>query len=138
MKQASFLQVVFFAVLLVVSASCGVPMGASGDYYEEAPARGNRYYGNSYGGTNTIIVERDPFTGRYYQISPGGVYGGIYGAPAYPYNQPRYYGRNNSSRSNVYYRKYPQRQPQQTPQRREQVRRDREQARETILGKKRN
>src|SRR3712207_1867934 len=83
MKRFPFLQVVVLAVLLVTVASCSVPMGTSGEYYEDAPARGNVYYGDPYyGNTNTIIVERDPYTGRYYQVSPRG-YGSVYGAPAY-------------------------------------------------------
>src|SRR5215217_5234713 len=98
MKRSFFLQMVVLATLVVTAVSCGMPIGATGDYYEEAPARGNVYYGDPYyGGVNTIIVERDPFTGRYYQVSPG-LYGtGVYARPAYPYgargngNNRRYY-----------------------------------------------
>jgi hypothetical protein len=151
MKQMSFLQVGLLAVLMITVASCGVPLGATDDYYDEAPARRNVYYSDPYyGGGNTIIVERDPFTGRYYQVSP---YSGVYrNAPAYPYNSRRYNSRryntgryynnrSNAGSNNGYYRKYPQTQAQplqQTPAQREQVQQQRDQAKESILGKKRN
>lgn len=143
MKQVSFLQVGLLAVLMAMIASCGVPMGTTGDYYEEAPVRRNVYYGDPYyGGVNTIIVERDPFTGRYYQVAPGG-YGRAYGAPVYPYgsrrnNTGRYYDNRNNARSNGYYKTYPQSQPRQAPVQREQAQQQRERAKESILSKKRN
>ena len=157
MKRFSFLQVVVLAALLVVVASCSTPMGTSGDYYEDAPTRRNVYYADPYyGGVNTIIVERDPYTGRYYQVSPG-LYGNrVYGAPAYPYGGRRYNGGNryynnrnynnnrnsNSNRNNGYYRTYPQtqrQQPPQTPAQRQQTIQQRQDAKDAILGpKKRN
>jgi hypothetical protein len=145
MKRISFLQVVVFTVLLATVTSCGVPMGATGDYYEEAPVRRNGYYGAPvYGSPNTIIVERDPFTGQYYQVSPG-LYGGVYGAPVYPYGGRRYNHnsrptyRSNSGRSNGVYRGNPQpQQPRQTPAQRQQAEQKRQEAKEAILGKKRN
>src|SRR5689334_14873790 len=94
MKRFSFLPMVVLAALMVAIASCSTPMSTSGDYYEDAPARGNVYYSDPYlGGVNTIIVERDPYTGRYYQVSPG-YYGGggVYRAPAYPSRRYRSYG----------------------------------------------
>jgi hypothetical protein len=145
MKHNSLLQVVVLALLLVSVVSCGVPMGATGGYYEEAPVRRNGYYGAQvYGSPNTIIVERDPYTGQYYQVSPL-PYGGVYGAPVYPYGGRRSYNnarpnyRNNSVRNNGYYRTYPQPQrPQQTPAQRQQAEQKRQEAKETIFGKKRS
>jgi hypothetical protein len=145
MKRISFLQVVVLAVLLVTVTSCGVPMGATGDYYEEAPVKRNGYYGAQvYGSPNTIIVERDPFTGQYYQVSPG-PYGGVYGAPVYPYGGRRHYNNNrpyyrsNPGRSNGYYRGNPQPQRlQQTPSQRQHTEQKRQEAKEIILGKKRS
>jgi hypothetical protein len=144
MKRISFLQVVVLAVLLVTVSSCGVPMGATGDYYEEAPVRRNAYYGTQvYGSPNIIIVERDPFTGQYYQVSPG-PYGGVYGAPVYPYGGRRYNNsrpnyRSNSGRSNGVYRGNPQpQQPRQTPAQRQHTEQKRQEAKEVILGKKRS
>lgn len=146
MKRISFLQVVVLAVLTASAVSCGLPMGASGDYYEDAPARGNVYYGDPYySSPNAIIVQRDPFTGRYYQVNPGR-YGGVYARPAYPNNNRRYNNNRNynnrnynAGRSKGSYRTNPQTQkPQQTPAQRQQAEQKREQAKESILGKKRN
>lgn len=149
MKRSFFLQMVVLATLMVTAVSCGMPMGATGDYYEEAPARGNVYYGDPYyGNTTTIIVERDPYTGRYYQVSPGPYVSGVYARPAYPYSgrgyrNSRNYNRSNSARNNNYYRNTPttqqqQQQPQQSPAPRPQTQQQREQVKESILGKKRN
>jgi len=149
MKRISFLQVVVLAVLAVSAASCGTPMGTSGDYYEEAPVRSNVYYYDPYyGSPNTIIVERNPYTGQYYHVQPRG-YGNVYGAPVYPnnrrsnrvYNNGNYNSNRNynSGRNNTLRRSYPQtRQPQQTPAQRQQKEQQREQAKESILGRKRN
>lgn len=144
MKQLSFLHVGLLVVLMVTMVSCGLPKEITSEYYEEVPARRNIYYGDPYySGLNTIILERDPFTGRYYQVGPG-LYNGIYGTPIYPYNSRRYNldrhynNRTNTSRRNGYYQTFPQKQLQQTPAQREQIRREREQAKETILGKKRD
>lgn len=141
MKHTSFLQVALLAVLVVAAASCGMPMGAQGDYYEGAPARRNIYFDDSYyGNPNAVIVQRDPFTGRYYQVNPGGFYGSQ--APYYNrrYNKNRYYNNRsyNTGRNNNY-RTYPQaQQRQQAPAQREQVNQNHDQARDAILGKKRN
>jgi hypothetical protein len=115
-------------------------MATTDDYYDQAP-HANVYYGDPYyGSVNTIIVERDPYTGRYYQVSPG--YGtGVYGAPAYGYGRRqqhygggRYYNNNNrnynnnrnnsnnrnynsNTNGNGYYKNYPQRQQQAQPPR---------------------
>jgi hypothetical protein len=154
MKKFSFIQVAILAVLLATVASCGMPMGATGDYYEDAPARRGTYYGDPYySNRNVVVVERDPYTGQYYQVVPGPY--GVYGAPAYPYsnrtyNQRRYNNNNrinnnrnyNTGRSNNgYYRTNPQvQQPrqQQTPAQQEQIRRERADAKDAILGPKRN
>ena len=149
MKRISSLQLVLLAVLMVSAVSCGLPMGATGDYYEDAPARGHVYYGNPYNsGYNTVIVERDPFTGRYYQVNPR-VYGGVYARPAYPSNSRRYNNRsynnntrnnaprNSTPRNNGNYR-YNPRVQEQTPAQKQQLEKERAAAKESILGKKRN
>ena len=160
MKRFTFLQVGLLAALLVTIVSCSTPRSTSDEYYEDAPAGGNVYYANPYsGGVNTIIVERDPYTGRYYQVSPG-YYGGGYGARSYPYgyrnhgNSNRgYYNNNRNSgnnrnynnsngNNNGYYRTYPQTQqqrpqPQQMPAQRQQVQQQHDEAKNAILGPKR-
>lgn len=165
MKRFSFLPMVVLAALLVAVASCSTPMGASGGAYEEAPVQGNVYYADPYlGGLNTIIVERDPYTGRYYQVSPGYYGGGGVYTPAYPYYggrgyyggggsrryaNPNYNNRNYNNRNyttpqgnNGYYRNYPQAQQrqqpvQQSPVQRPQMQQQRNEAKDAILGPKR-
>jgi hypothetical protein len=145
MKKSFLVQVGLLAVLVITAASCGLPMGATSEYYEDAPARGNIYYGSPYyGSPNAIIVERDPFTGRYYEVSPRVYRNNVYARPAYPtrrYNNNRNYdNRNtNSGRTNGYYRTTPQTQrPQQAPAPSPQVKQQRQQAKESILGRKQN
>jgi len=96
MKSVKFLLAIFTAV--VVMASCATTQGASGEDYDLDNARviGNRVYVDDpyYG---TVVLERDPFSGRYYDVTYG--YGG-YRSPYNTYNRgyrttPRYY-RNNS------------------------------------------
>ena len=127
MKSRNLLSVVIAALLLVTAVSCT----STRDIYQEddgyrtsrqAPDRilvDDPYYG-------TIVMERDPYTGRYYQV-------GSYGQSAYGYD--RY-------RDSRYYRNYPRRQviyqqgnesrPVQTPQQKEA---SRQEARKRVLGK---
>lgn len=89
-------------ILMVVMVGCTTLAETTGDY-GDAPARRRVYYENPYYG-NTIILERDPYTGQLYQISPNG-YGyspfDTYGYNNYPYNYNRgNYNRGNYSRGN--------------------------------------
>ena len=88
MKYFKLLPMAIITVLMVVMVSCTTVRDASGDY-GDAPSRRRVYYDNPYYG-NTIILERDPYTGQLYQISPNG-YGyspyGAYGYDNYPYNR---------------------------------------------------
>ncbi len=79
------------AVIMVVAVSCSTMQRTTDDYYAtDEPAR--RYMYNSYG-NQVIVLERDPYTGRYYQVSPYGYYSGS------PYsNDYRYYNRNYNNR----------------------------------------
>jgi hypothetical protein len=129
MKRFNFLSVVIAMVLLVTAVSCTTMTGTQDDYYNGDQARvyGNRIYvEDPYRGT--IVLERDPWSGRYYEVSPYGTYYGN-----------RYYGRYDTyRRNNGYYNRgnnnY-QRQPQQPTE--EQRRRNEEQkneARKKVLG----
>lgn len=130
MKRFPFLQVAFMVALMVTIVSCTLPREASGGYYEDdGPARRNAYYGNPYYGNDVIIVERDPYTGRYYQVSPYGAYSSPYGVYSSPYNSRRYRGDN--------YYSTPRQNRQSQEQRAEGQRRINE-AKESILGKKRD
>lgn len=130
MKSVKFLLGIF--TLVVVMTSCATTQGAYDDteYGDNTRRVGNRVYVDDpyYG---QVVLERDPISGRYYDVTNG--YRG-YGAPYNGYN--RYRGtyrnypvyRNNNNNVNV-----PRPVPNQRPQVTEQTRQE---AREKILGKK--
>ena len=98
MRYSRLFSIAAVAVLMVVMASCTVVRDGYGEYEDGYSGR-RVYHGNVYGG-NTIIVERDPFTGHLYRVSPYGYYSPFdtYGYNYYPYNYDRrYYNRGGSS-----------------------------------------
>ena len=137
MKRFNFLSVAVVLFLLVTAVSC-TTMREMGDdeYYETNRTQSNRIYvDDPYRGV--VVLERDPYTGRYYEVNSFGSY----------YGNGRYYGRNSVySRPNVYrnndryYRnstQYPR--GSQTPQRptEDQIRdreKSRDEARKKVLG----
>lgn len=130
MKRFNFLSAVIAVVLLVTAVSCTTTTGAQDDYYNDRQARmyGNRILvEDPYRGT--IVLERDPWSGRYYEVSP---YSAYYGN--------RYYSRGYGSyrRNNGYYYRgnnnY-QRQPQEpTEEQKKQNEERRNEARKKVLG----
>ena len=91
----------------VIMASCMTTQGASGDDYadmDNARRVGNRVYVDDpyYG---TVVLERDPYSGRYYDVTNGSFGArGRYGYGVGPYNRGYrggYYGnrvyRNNNN-----------------------------------------
>ena len=131
MKNFNFLSVVIALVLMVTAVSCMTPQGGyNDDYYTTNDRRApNRVYVDDpyYG---TIVLERDPYSGRYYQVSP---YGYSYG-----YNN-RYDRRyDNRYRDNYYYRRNQGNNSgnnqQQTEQQRKDWEKKREEARKKVLG----
>ena len=127
MKFRNLLSMVIAAILLVTAVSCT----STRDIYQEddgyrtsrqAPDRilvDDPYYG-------TIVMERDPYTGRYYQV-------GSYGQSAYGYDRyrdSRYY--RNYPRRQVIYQQGNENRPAQTPQQKEA---SRQEARKRVLGK---
>ena len=107
-------------------ASCATTQNTSSDDYDEDTRTqqvGNRLYVQDpfYG---TVVLERDPFTGRYYDVSYGSRYGTSYYG-TYPYRGYRssYYQNYGTQRGNV----------QQAPAG-GQVQGNREEARKKILG----
>lgn len=128
------------AMLMVVAVGCTTMQGAQDDYYEPnrvstQPSR--VYVEDPYVYGRTIVMERDPFTGRYYEV---GSTGGLYNRSFSTYD-PRYDSRmyDNRRYNNRRYNTYPSRgQVQQRPsaeerQADEQRRKD---AKDAILGKK--
>lgn len=144
MKNHRFLQTLAILVLLVTAVSCTAIREGEGYYEFDERSRGNTYYGQSSRsyGNDVIVVERDPFTGRYYQVSPYG-----YGT-TYPYNNNRYYGNgyynrgtNNRANGRSYrggYNTQPNTGNQQTGEQRQQKKEELNRAKSQIFGPKKN
>lgn len=85
MKSAKIFLFLFLAGALITG--CATTQGGYGDEYENGTTKrvGNRVYVDDpfYG---NVVLERDPFTGRYYDVTNG--YGGL--------SSPYYNGWNNS------------------------------------------
>jgi hypothetical protein len=104
MKRFNFLLVAIALVLTITAVSCTTMTGTQDDYYNGQDARvyGNRIYvDDPYRGT--VVLERDPRTGRYFEAgSYNPYYNGYsnrYGSRAYSnsyYGRSPYYGRSNS------------------------------------------
>lgn len=126
MKSVKYLLGLF--ALLLVFASCSTTQRVADEEYDPQTTQviGNRIYVNDpyYG---NVILERDPFTGRYYDVT--------YGARTFlGYNYPyarfnRGYGVYNRGYRTYSYPNQVQQVPHVTPQ-------NREQARERILGRR--
>jgi len=121
-------------VLMVTAVSCTTMRGTEDEYYETQRVQGspNRIYvDDPYRGT--VVLERDPYSGRYYEVNSYGSsygYGSRYDRRYNSSRSNRYYGNNNRYRTNngsVY---------QQTPQHQStpEQQRDRQEARKKILG----
>lgn len=141
MKRFNFLPVAIALLLMVTAVSCTTMAGSQDDYYG-GPNRsyGNRVYvEDPYRGT--VVLERDPRTGRYYEVDPyynNGYYGGYYGNTRYG---SRVYGYPNTTRSPNYgrtnnggYRNNGTGSTQNTQKPTEDDRKTREEARKKILG----
>jgi hypothetical protein len=127
MKSRNLLSMVIAALLLVTAVSCT----STRDIYQEdegyrttryTPERilvDDPYYG-------TVVMERDPYTGRYYQV---GSYGSSYGYGYDRYRDSRYY--RNTPRRQVIYQQGNDNRPVQTPQQKEA---SRQAARKKVLG----
>jgi hypothetical protein len=132
MKNIKFLLGLFAVV--IVMASCATTQGAMEDDYNNTRTRqiGNRVYmDDPYQGT--VVLERDPFTGRYYDVTYGSRYGGgLYGNPygGYYRRTPPVYQRSGAGRGSVGNGNVVR--PQQES--REQIRQDRNATRSRVLG----
>ena len=122
MKRFNLLSVVIAAILMVSAVSCTTLRETEGDdtYYDRtAPVLNRIYVDDPYRGT--VVLERDPYTGRYYELGSVGIYGAgayrgrfydnYYGGPYNrpntryrnnrTYNTPRYDNRNTNNRNNT-------------------------------------
>ena len=147
MKQNNFLSMALIAVLMVMAVGCTTMQGVQDDgYYDTRTAQNATsrvYVEEPYRPGRTILMERDPFTGRYYEVNP---YGNIYnqGYSTYPAYDPRYNNRqvyrdrryDNRRNNNTYpSRGQVYQQPQQSPEQRREIEK-RKEAKDAVLGKK--
>ena len=115
MKRFNFLTVMIALVLMVTAVSCSTMQGTEDEYYgRRVPGSPNRVYvEDPYRGT--VVLERDPYSGRYYEVNS---YGSAYGyGNGYDTRYRRYnnnvrsygYGRDNRYRNNnTYQQQYQQ------------------------------
>lgn len=127
MKSIQFL--LGLLTIVLVTVGCAATQGATYDDYANAPGSqqmGNRLYVQDpyYG---TVVLERDPVSGRYYDVTYGSRFGtGYYGAYPYGnYRSNRVYRRSGGS--------YNGGTIQQGPSR-EQLNQQREETRRKVLG----
>lgn len=130
MKNFSLLSAVIAVMLTVTAISCTTAQGGYDDeYYSTYDRRTpNRIYVDDpyYG---TTVLERDPYSGRYYQVSPYG----------YSYrNNIRYNNVYSRNRNNYYYRNNQNSNPRNNQGQIEQQKKDsekqRNEARKKVLG----
>jgi hypothetical protein len=115
MKKFNLVHVLTMLVLVVVLASCGFTQPGYGDeQYPDRTVRSRSIYTDPYYGSTQVV--RDPYTGRYYEVTPVSPYG--YGYDSYgSYGNSRYYGRSGRSYRNNYPRRSQSTQTQQQPSR---------------------
>jgi hypothetical protein len=126
MKNINLLQVALIAFILVVAVSCTTMQRTTDDYYTTDEPASRYMHQNAYG-SQVVILERDPYTGRYYQVSPYGYYSGS----PYLYNN-RYY--NDRYYNNRYYQTAPREYQSEKPRESEKLNK----VREMIRGKSNN
>lgn len=120
--------------VIVIMASCATVGGSTDDEYLDNSGTqriGNRVYVQDpyYG---TVVLERDPYTGRYYDVT----YGSRYGSSYYGTYPSRTYNRGYSrgySRGGGYYRGGTVQSQPQSPSR-EELQKNRETTRKRVLG----
>ncbi|MGZ3838517.1 MAG: hypothetical protein ACXVMS_14155 [Flavisolibacter sp.] len=134
MKRFHFLSAVVVLVLMVTALSCTSMQGSQDGYYDRA-ASNRVYIDDPYRGT--VVLERDPYTGRYYEVNSYGAYSSPYGYRNRVGNP--YYSRR--SIDNNHYRVYRNsnnnnhsESQEQTEQQKKEWNQKREEARKKILG----
>lgn len=145
MKRFNFLTAAIAVILTVTAVSCtGLREMGGDDYYDNAVRTNGHsriYVEDPYRGT--VVLEKDPYTGRYYEASPYGYsYGYRTANPYYRstpyYRNNRYYRttpvyRGNGNSSNQRYERVPNTSKPTQPPTKEQEQK-REEVRKKILG----
>ena len=129
MKPFNFLSMVVASFLMLAAVGCTTMRTAEDSRYERA-GQDRIYVNDPYRGT--IVLERDPYTGRYYEVNSIG-----YSSPYSRYGYDDYYRRNDR-----YYRRYNhgsynsgnQNPPQPTDQQIRDREKNKAEARKKILG----
>lgn len=127
MKRFNFLSMAVAAILMVVAVGCTTLSETQDDRYARTQGTDRIYVDDPYRGL--VILERDPWSGRYYEVNSRSIYnngyyrGGRYGDP--------YYGRRNNTRI---YRGGTVTQPRPTEQQRQETEKNRNEARKKVLG----
>lgn len=107
MKRFNFLLAAIALVLTITAVSCTTMAGTQDDYYNGQRVYGDRIYvDDPYRGT--VVLQRDPRTGRYYEVSgyspyyDGSYSNRYYGGRGYRTYENSYpsYRRNNGGYSN--------------------------------------
>jgi hypothetical protein len=125
-------------VLMVTAVSCTTMTGTQDEYYERGQTSNRVYVEDPYRGT--VVLERDPYTGRYYEVNSYGSYNNRYPRVYNSNSYGRSYGSGSRSRNNDrYYRNdtRPSRPHQQAPNTEEQKReqkQNKDEARKKVLG----
>lgn len=126
MKNIKFL--VGLLTVVAIMTSCAATQGTSDAYLNDPRTQqvGNRLYvEDPYRGT--IVLERDPYSGRYYDVTYGSTFGtGLYGGYPYRTYPTRVYRGGGFYRGGTI-------QQQQGPSRQE-VQQNREATRKKVLG----
>lgn len=139
MKRFNFLLAAIALVLTITAVSCTTMAGSQDDYYNGQRVYSNRVYvDDPYRGT--VVLERDPRTGRYYEANSynpyyNGYYGNrsygrVYRSNGYGYGYPSrrnsgsYSNGNNSSTNN-----------QNNNRNSEEYKKEKNEARDKVLGR---
>ena len=119
MKQLKFLSVAILGVLVVAAVGCAPVQEATDEYYGRQPVRRDVYLVNPVYGNETIVLQRDPYTGRYYEVS---TYGSRTSSIYDPYYDSRRYDTRRYSNypRDSRYQRTPVQQPRQVEQPRKQ------------------
>jgi hypothetical protein len=127
MKRFNFLSMAIVAILMVAAVGCTTLTESQDDRYSRTMGTDRIYVDDPYRGT--IVLERDPFSGRYYEVNSYNIYNDRY-RRGYGRYDNRYYGRNVYRGRNT--NTTPQRPPTQEQIRETQKNKD--EARQKVLG----
>jgi hypothetical protein len=133
MKRFNFLPVVVAFVLMITAVGCTTMTGPQDEYSRSRAER--VYVDDPYRGT--VVLERDPYTGRYYEVDSYGSYNtrtyrgnnGSYGR-----NKSRYYNNRNYRTNTETYERNNQNTQRPSDDQLRDRQKSRDEARRKVLG----